>query len=348
VLIPIEVLFYNKQGNIALLKKKNIMSKYKIYLFVVPVSIIVIGITVVTVHYVREINATRETLNQLGSQVADTACGPIEYARVGQGNPVLAIHGALGGFDAGLMLAQPAIAAGYQVISVSRFGYLRSPMPENASVDKQADAYACLLDALGIQKVAVMTASGGAVSTIRFAVRYPERISAIIMLSPASPGKVQVAPPPQAALSIMRSDFLYWALVIYFRPVAQKMVGVPDGLALSPESQASVNATLAATLPSSQRIDGFTFDNFDVTDDFNEEISDSSPNSVKGIKAPVLIFNALDDPYAVPENVRGMAKKIPNARLFILPDGGHLLLGHSDEVSAEVIQFLHSNTAGLN
>lgn len=324
------------------------MANYKIYLFVILVSIIMIGVVAVAARYLREISTAREQVNILGSRVIETACGTIEYARVGEGYPVLVVHGTMGGFDAGLMLAKSAIDAGFQIISVSRFGYLRSPLPENANVNMQADAYACLLDALGIQQIAVMTVSGGATSSIRFAARYPERISALIMISPAAPGNVYVAPPPRAALSLMRGDFFYWTMVTYFRPVMQRMIGVPEGFVLTPESETRVKDILAATLPSSGRSDGFYFDNYGMTSEFYEEISETSPYSANKIETPVLVINALDDPYAVPENVHGLTEKFPNARLFIVSDGGHLLLGHSAEVDAEIIQFLHSNVTELH
>jgi hypothetical protein len=38
---------------------------------------------------------------------------------------------------------------------------------------------------------------------------------------------------------------------------------------------------------------------------------------------------------------------MPNARLFLLPDGGHLLFGHAQEVKSEIAQFLRSNVAEL-
>ncbi len=324
------------------------MANFKIYLFAILVMVIVIGIGAVVARYLREINAARERLNSLGSQVIETACGPIEYARVGSGYPVLVVQGTFGGFDQGLVVAQPAIDAGFQVISVSRFGYLRSPMPEKASVDMQADAYACLLDALGIQQVAVMTVSGGAVSSIRFAARYPERISALILQSPAAPGDIYVAPPPKPVFTFMRSDFIYWVMVTYFRSAITRMVGVPGGFELTPEFEAQLKDLLATTLPSSERIDGFYYDFFGVTSEFNEEISKTSPYSVYKIKIPVLVISAVDDPIAVYKNVSGMAEKFPNARLVVVPDGGHMLLGHDKEVNTEITQFLNSVLAVSN
>jgi len=48
-----------------------------------------------------------------------------------------------------------------RVIAMSRFGYLRTPRPADASPEAQADAHICLLDALGITKAVVMGVSAG-------------------------------------------------------------------------------------------------------------------------------------------------------------------------------------------
>ena len=102
-----------------------------------------------------------------GSQIAQTNCGPIEYATAGNGPPVLVVHGAGGGFDQGLEAARLLIESGFQVIAPSRFGYLRTPMPEKRErlAETQADAHACLLDALKLSKVAVFGVSAGAPSS---------------------------------------------------------------------------------------------------------------------------------------------------------------------------------------
>jgi pimeloyl-ACP methyl ester carboxylesterase len=139
---------------------------------------------------------------------------------------------------------------------------------------------------------------------------------------------------------LLRNDFIYWAFITYLRPVMQRVVGVPKGFTLTPELAAAVQVNLAATLPASQRMDGMIFDTYHSSAEFYEEISDDSPYSVNKIETPVLLINALDDPLAVPENVRGMAEKFPNAHLYIVPDGGHMLLGHSKEVNAQITQFL--------
>ena len=54
-----------------------------------------------------------------------------------------------GGFDQGLELGDGLVRAGFRLIAPSRFGYLRTPLPADASAEAQADAHASLLDALG-------------------------------------------------------------------------------------------------------------------------------------------------------------------------------------------------------
>ena len=63
--------------------------------------------------------------------------------------PLLAVHGSGCGHDQGIAFASPLARQGIRVIAMSRFGYLRTPTPADASVAAQADAHVCLLDALG-------------------------------------------------------------------------------------------------------------------------------------------------------------------------------------------------------
>ncbi|HXV40776.1 MAG TPA: hypothetical protein VD701_07435, partial [Steroidobacteraceae bacterium] len=110
-------------------------------------AIVVVGmVTWLVTSYRADIVPARERI-ATGSQVADTRCGPIEYATQGEGPPLLIVHGAGGGFDQGLDGAGDVARLGYRVIAVSRFGYLRTPLPADASAEAQADAHACLLDA---------------------------------------------------------------------------------------------------------------------------------------------------------------------------------------------------------
>lgn len=58
--------------------------------------------------------------------------------------------GAAGGFDQGLTLGEVVLGASFNIIAPSRFGSLGAPTSPQPTVQAQADVYACLLDALGI------------------------------------------------------------------------------------------------------------------------------------------------------------------------------------------------------
>jgi 2-hydroxy-6-oxonona-2,4-dienedioate hydrolase len=75
-----------------------------------------------------DINAARRRVSH-GSVLIDTSCGLIEYQEAGAGVPLLSVHGSGGGFDQGMAFAAPLATRGVRVIAMSRFGYLRTPMP---------------------------------------------------------------------------------------------------------------------------------------------------------------------------------------------------------------------------
>ena len=101
--------------------------------------------------------------------------------------------------------AETYIGAGHQFAAASRFGYLGSSLPATARPADQADAYALLLDTLGIDRAAVFGYSGGGPSAIQFALRHPGRTTALILLASALPGKAG-APPKMVAQALLGSD----------------------------------------------------------------------------------------------------------------------------------------------
>ncbi|PKL62216.1 MAG: esterase [Methanomicrobiales archaeon HGW-Methanomicrobiales-2] len=311
----------------------------------VLIVLILLGIAVVgaavTVRYRRDMRAARERIERSGSRVVRTDYGSIEYARVGTGYPVLVVHGNAGGFDQGLLLAGRTIDPRFQVIAPSRFGYPGSPMPPEASVAMQADAFASLLDALAIEQAAVVGYSAGSASALRFALRHPERLSALVLVEPVAPGKGPVMPKPIFSV-FFKNDFIYWATIACFQPiVGGAWAGVPRGKRLTPKDKAEVRELLMSLLPVSARVDGSSFDIYVSTPGLlNAPESDYPFGS---IRAPMLVVSAVDDPLALHENARALTKKIPGARLLAVSGGGHMLLGQYEEVRQGITGFLHDN-----
>lgn len=125
----------------------------------------------------------REALN---AAVAETALGPVEHAVLGDGPPVLVVHGSPGGIDQAEIMARFLVAAGCRAIVLSRPGYLGSELGERTTIDQQADVHAALLDTLGIERAGVLAWSGGGPSSYRLAIRNPARVSGLVVCAGVS------------------------------------------------------------------------------------------------------------------------------------------------------------------
>lgn len=274
-----------------------------------------------------------------GSNITQTRSGPIEYADVGEGYPVLVLHGAGGGYDQGLILSQVFLDDGFRVISPSRFGFLRTPLPANATPAAQADAYIDLLDELNISKVAVIGISAGGPSSLEFALRHPDRVSALVLAS-AVVHKEKPMDFRERIIHqvIFRSDFLFWIIAKNFESSLISFFGV------SPQVQANLtldekhwlsDVLIPAIHPISQRQAGM------VNDRINFAFLDYQLDK---ITVPTLIIYAKDDLLVNPSHSEYAARRIPNARVITLESGGHLLMGHHDRVKSEIVGFLEQHT----
>jgi pimeloyl-ACP methyl ester carboxylesterase len=291
-------------------------------------------------HYRRDIRAARDNLHSAGSQVVETDCGPIEYAAFGEGAPVLVVHGIFGGFDQGLVIAQGNVGENFRSIAPSRFGYLGTPLPDQPSLAAQADAYTCLLDTLGIEQAAIIGTSAGSTSAIQFCLRHPERCSALVLFSSNLPGEVEAGSLPQpVAKAMFKSDFIFWLATTYFASSLRSIMGVPEGFELTPEHEAEVAELMKTILPVNPRSDGALFDMFISNPDIN------SGYPLEEITAPVLIVNAKDDPLTLYQNAQSATERIPGAKLVTIEDGGHMMLGHEEQIRSEIESFLEEYTS---
>ncbi len=316
-------------------------------IFAIVGFVVLVLVGLVAVAYRRDIRAARARV-ATGSKRIHTPCGSIEYADVGTGPVIFAIHGAGGGFDQSLDLARDFLLVGYRVVAPSRFGYLRTPLPSDASPAAQADAHACLLDALKLQKVIVVGGSMGAPSAMQLCLRHPDRCSALILLFPISfaPRPGNEPPPRPSALArflmdaILKSDFAFWASSKLARDTVMRTIAATppaDFEKASREEQVRVLEILRNIEPISQREMGLRND---------AAIAPSVPRyNLDQITVPTLVISAEDDLFGTFRGGRYTAEHIPGARFVGYPSGGHLLVGHRDDVRHELAEFLRLHPA---
>jgi pimeloyl-ACP methyl ester carboxylesterase len=307
----------------------------------------VVGLTAVSyARYRPNLDRARARIST-GSRIVETPCGRIEYAEQGAGPPVVVVHGAGGGFDQGLDLAAGLAGAGFRVIAPSRFGYLGTPLPADGSAEAQADAHACLLDALKVSRTAIMGVSAGGTSALQFALRHPDRTTALVLLVPAvyaphpeGAGPVRASPGTMFLFdTALRSDFLFWAADhVAHRAFIRSVLGTPPEVFAnaSPEEQARLETALDHILPVSARRVGLLND--------AKVLTNLPRYDLEKVTAPTLAISAADDLYGTFDSARYTAAHVPNARFISYPSGGHMLAGRNAAASSEVIAFLRAAT----
>lgn len=282
------------------------------------------------------------------AMLVQTPCGPIEYEEAGAGTPLLVVHGSGGGHDQGMAFAGALARHGVRVIAMSRFGCLGTPMPADGSPAAQADAHACLLDALGIRHAAVLGGSAGGPSAMQLAIRHPGRVSALVLVVPLAykPSAVADSAQPlspgaeKLLIRLVGSDFLFWAALHVARnQVIKYVLATPPRQVAdaSPQEQARVNAMLDNIQPVSARAGGLRSDTVLALG--------LPPYALHSIRVPTLVVSTRDDRFGTYASARFTADGIEGAKFVGFEHGGHVWVGHDEEVRGEILKLLGAGVA---
>jgi pimeloyl-ACP methyl ester carboxylesterase len=134
---------------------------------------------------------------------------------------------------------------------------------------------------------------------------------------------------------VLVSDFWFWTL----------MAAAPDQLtgtllATDPALLAQVTAAererarliLHELMPISRRVSGMQND--------GRMAGQPAKNDFSAITPPVLLISAEDDRFGTAATARTIKERLPAARLVIYPSGGHIWLGHDDDLADEIVRFI--------
>ena len=122
---------------------------------------------------------------KIESKIANTACGPIEYTRLGNGPVVLVCHGTSSNcFSTGG--SAPLLEAGFSVLTPSWPGYGRTPLKVGPSAAQAAEALISLLDCLKVETCSVMAISGGGPTGVALAANHPQRVRRLALIEAIS------------------------------------------------------------------------------------------------------------------------------------------------------------------
>ncbi|NDJ54073.1 MAG: alpha/beta hydrolase [Chloroflexi bacterium] len=313
---------------------------------------------IVVLNYTHWFSSRTSALNA-GSQVIETEMGPIEYALVGDEGPVvLSLHGVPGGYDFGIGVANMLSLneSGFRVLSVSRPGYLRTPLNGLVSAESQADLYAALLDELAIDSVALLAVSGGGPSALALAQCHPERVWGMIMaititrkwtLDDHAKSVVAFRRLPPILVNLSRWYIQQFALRLNPRRVVIQNVAVntrvdPDALGsladeimADPERMAHLILSISFSAPMSTRWEG-------TLNDLDHQAELPNEPDYRAIRAPVFAVYGQQDALVPLEHVEYMVEHLPHVEIHIDPEGGHIPYFHHQWsfVQSRSVEFL--------
>jgi pimeloyl-ACP methyl ester carboxylesterase len=279
--------------------------------------------------YRRDLKAARARLAAVERHVISTPWGVVEYAERGDGDPVFVVHGIFQTCVSGLLSVRDLVTD-RRVIAPSRFGYLGSSMPQNPTPAAQADAFAALLDALGLTQVDVMAFSAGATSALQLALRHPNRVKHLAVLVGNLPGSPTAIVQP-LSVKLSNRQLPMWALKTFAPSAMSRLVSaVPKEFVMTVDEARFASEFIDSLFPVMR--DGYDFDACVSNADVNHY-------NLEAIHVPTLIVHTKDDRLASHEASKRAAERIPGARFVSLESGGHLMLGQTRIIRDEVADF---------
>ena len=158
----------------------------------------------------------------------------------------------------------------------------------------------------------------------------------MILQSSVVPGNTKALPPRFLMNAIFGSDFIYWSSVRLFgRSMSRMFIPKEVFTSLSEdEQQRLISDIYLSAMPISARTKGILFDMY-VS---NLSIDETFP--FEEISVPVLVVHAKDDPAPPYAGAVLISNRIPGCRLVSVDTGGHLLIGHEEEIRDAVRDFI--------
>jgi len=191
---------------------------------------------------------------------------------------------------------------------------LSDPPPVTLSLERLVDDLEAVADAACLDRFPIFAASQGVPVALAFAVRRPERVSAMVLYGGFAqgrrmrecPGEAETA---DAILEIIRRG---WGRSGGAFATAFSAMYMPD--ATHEQLQHMTELQLASATPDYAVALREAVDNFDVTDRLGE------------VKAPVLVLHVAEDAVHPIAQSRMIAARVPGARFCALPGRNHVPL----------------------
>lgn len=254
----------------------------------------------------------------------------IRVKRQGAGPPLLLLNGLGASIEMWAPLADRL--EGHELIAFDLPGAGETPPARRPlRMAQLATLVARLLDALGYDRVDVLGYSFGGILAQDLARLHPDRVDRLVLCG-TSPG-LPCLPPHPLVSSLMLSPARYRN-----RRLAKLILPVIAGGRTRRDPEA-LQAHLRDRLANPPTTLGYLHQLYAVT-------GWRSATRLRQVRQPTLVVHGSEDPLVPLVNARWMAGLLPDARLHVVPRGGHLfLLDEPESVVGVVRAFLCRPTA---
>ena len=193
-----------------------------------------------------------------------------------------------------------------------------------------ADDAAALLGALGIIRAHVVGISLGGFTALQFALRHPELLDRLVLVSTSAGRSAHVPPSPEIAAILAPAP----GMEIGERAIRNySQIMAADFVAAHPEAMERIAAT-ARYRPQS----GAAY-----MRQLQAALAHDVGDSLHRITAPTLVIHGDFDPLIPAANGAFLAARIPGARHIVYPGVGHIpIIERADDFNRDVLAFLDS------
>jgi pimeloyl-ACP methyl ester carboxylesterase len=266
------------------------------------------------------------------TDVVEVDGGRLEFDVAGDGPAVALLHPGL--WDRRTWDAQVGIfAREYLVVRFDARGYGRSSRLEPGRQFSRVDDLAAVLDAAGVERAALVGCSMGGNTALDFALVYPDRVWALVLVSSGFDGFEGTAEEEA------RWDAEWAGLDRDIRAAIEA-----GELERAQELRLTMWAPLGTDDPRGRRIRDLAFDNLhELTMDESgaRAIDPPAGTRLEEVAAPTLVLPAEHDPPWQRRMAEELAARIPNARLVRIPGTDHVAnVRRSAEFDDAVLAFL--------
>lgn len=275
----------------------------------------------------------------MDNQIMNTKLGEIEYCTIGKGIPVLFVHG--GHSNCNETLCHKGFdLENFQLITLSRPGYGKTPLSDNKNPRQTADLIMELLKGLSVDNIIVYGISAGGLTAIELAGNYPNKVSKLILASAVSKkwldeqGKIYKTAKKMFNPKIEK---IVWGMVRFFSSIFPNMIAKSFYPQFSKNPVHKLKKVDIKELVSTMK---FYNSKMGFLNDIDQNINDEI---ITKIKCPTLIIHSENDSSVPLEHAKYSNQMITSSKIEILQnDWGHLFWIGADSKSSieKTIEFI--------